>query len=476
MKFITNKYIGYLLILIVFVQFFVVTDYENFVDNNVRKTVESIEHKLDSAKGTVGELQKIKEKNCDEMMLPLQKIVALNPMINSIAFIRDGQYYCSSIVGKKISSKVPPKKEIHIHEKNKLTGMPSFSYYHQYNDEHGIQFYMKGISVDLGDSPVGHLSLSNKEYVISKDNVFSVYVPNEKQTHQSDKYDFVILLDYNAGLSIKNYLISHILTIIIVILLLILIKVISFKVSLLDFERVKIKKAIKNNRIVPFIQPIVDADENIIGGEILARWVISSGEIIPPLSFIPKIEKFGLINAMTKSLLNQLKGYVNEQYVHRLKVSVNFTESCLYDEEMYELCKELSEHFILILEFTESMEFADKNKIISYMEKFRKIGVQFSLDDYGTGYSSLKYLNYYQFDVIKIDKSFIDDIETNQHSIKIIENIILLANNLNIQLVAEGVENHRQKKILNDLNISAQQGFYYFKPMPLDNFHSIMNS
>lgn len=166
---------------------------------------------------------------------------------------------------------------------------------------------------------------------------------------------------------------------------------------------------------------------------------------------------------MTKSLLNQLKVYVNEHQVHGLKVSVNFTESCLYDEEMYELCKELSGHFILILEFTESMEFADKNKIILYMEKFRKIGVQFSLDDYGTGYSSLKYLNYYQFDVIKIDKSFIDDIETNQHSIKIIENIILLANNLDIQLVAEGVENHRQKKILNDLNISAQQGFYYFK-------------
>lgn len=208
--------------------------------------------------------------------------------------------------------------------------------------------------------------------------------------------------------------------------------------------------------------------------EVLARWITSSGEVIPPLSFIPKIEKFGLINAMTKSLLNQLKVYVNEHQVHGLKVSVNFTESCLYDEEMYELCKELSGHFILILEFTESMEFADKNKIILYMEKFRKIGVQFSLDDYGTGYSSLKYLNYYQFDVIKIDKSFIDDIETNQHSIKIIENIILLANNLDIQLVAEGVENHRQKKILNDLNISAQQGFYYFKPMPLDNFHSIM--
>ncbi|ACH64146.1 sensory transduction protein kinase [Aliivibrio fischeri MJ11] len=476
MKFITNKYTVYLLILVVFVQFFVVTDYEKFVDNNVRSAIESIEYKLDSAKETVGELQKFKEKNCEEMMLPLQKIVALNPMINSISFVRDGAYYCSSIAGKKVFSAVLPKREIHIHEKNYLTGMPSFSYYHQYNDDHGVQFYMKGISVDLGDSPVGHLSLSNKEYVISKNNVFSLYVPNEKQTHKSEKYDFVILLDYNAELSIKNYLVSHVFTIIIVLLLIMLIKVLSFKLSLLDIDLIKLKKAIKNNRIVPFIQPIVDADEKIIGGEVLARWITSSGEIIPPLSFIPKIEKFGLINAMTKSLLNQLKVYVNEHQVSGLKVSVNFTESCLYDEEMYELCKELSGHFILILEFTESMEFADKNKIISYMEKFRRIGVQFSLDDYGTGYSSLKYLNYYQFDVIKIDKSFIDDIETNQHSIKIIENIILLANNLDIQLVAEGVENHRQKKILNDLNISAQQGFYYFKPMPLDNFHSIVRS
>ena len=110
------------------------------------------------------------------------------------------------------------------------------------------------------------------------------------------------------------------------------------------------------------------------------------------------------------------------------------------------------------------------------MQKFRAIGVKFALDDYGTGYSSLQYLNYYQFDFIKIDKSFIDDIETNSQSLKILENIILLANNLDIKLVAEGVENKNQQQILNELKISSHQGFLYFKPMPLNDFNVIINA
>jgi EAL domain-containing protein (putative c-di-GMP-specific phosphodiesterase class I) len=105
------------------------------------------------------------------------------------------------------------------------------------------------------------------------------------------------------------------------------------------------------------------------------------------------------------------------------------------------------------------------------MQKFRDIGVKFALYDYGTGYSSLQYLNYYNFEFFKIDKSFIDDIETNQLTLKILENVILLANNLNIDLVAGGVENKCQKKMLYDLNISYHQGFLYFKPMPLNEFN-----
>ena len=473
MKFIINKYIVCAFIILIFSKYVVLEDYHSFVKSNVENTIEKIEGKLDETKGRVRELDQFKEQSCEEMMIPLQKIVALSSTINSISIIRNGQYYCSSIVGMNISKKIAPDKEIHIKEKNTLTGVPSISYYHRYDENDGIQFFMKGIPFDLEESRVGNVKLSNREFTISKNNKFGIHTSND-EGYPSSKYDFLILLKYDMWSSVKYYLIDNRLIIVMSLLALVLLKVLSEKSILFDKEYFKLKKAIKYNQIKPFVQPIVNEKEHIIGGEVLARWINAKGMIISPLEFIPKVEKFGLMNAMTKSLLGQLKDCYQNSPKSELKISVNLTESCLYDGEIYHLCKLLCDKFILVLEFTESTEFEDRHKIILYMQKFREIGVQFALDDYGTGYSSLQYLNYYQFDVVKIDKSFIDDIETNKQSLKILENIILLANNLNINLVAEGVENKNQKQILNDLNISSHQGFLYFKPMPLSEFYSIV--
>ena len=455
-------------------KYVVLSDYKRFVESNVAGTIAKIEVKLDKAKGAVQELDQFKEKSCQEMMLPLQKIVALSSTINSISIIRNGQYYCSSIAGMNISKKIAPEKEIHIKEKNTLTGLPSISYYHRYDESNGIQFFMKGIPFDLEESRVGNVTLSNLEYTLSKENKFGRHASSGEEHYPSVKYDFLILLNYDALSSMKHYLIDNRLIIVISLLAMALLKVLLVKNILFNADFFKLRKAIKHNKIKPFVQPIVNEKEDIIGGEVLARWITEKGGIISPLEFIPKVEKFGLMNAMTKSLLVQLNVCYQNSPKSELRISVNLTESCLYDDEIYRLCKQLCDKFILVLEFTESTEFEDRHKIISYMQKFREIGVKFALDDYGTGYSSLQYLNYYQFDFVKIDKSFIDDIETNKQSLKILENIILLANNLDIKLVAEGVENKNQKQILNDLNISSHQGFLYFKPMPLSEFYSIV--
>lgn len=474
MKFIINKYIVCAFIILIFSKYVVLEDYHSFVKSNVENTIEKIEGKLDKTKERVRELEQFKEQSCEEMMIPLQKIVALSSTINSISIIRNGQYYCSSIVGMNISKKIAPDKEIHIKEKNTLTGVPSISYYHRYDENDGIQFFMKGIPFDLEESRVGNVTLSNREFTISKDNKFGLHKASEYDNYPSEKYDFLISLNYDVASSVKNYLIDNRLIIVISLLVMALLKVLSVKSILFNRDFFTLKKAIKHNQIKPFIQPIVNEKEHIIGGEVLARWINEKGVITSPLEFIPKVEKFGLMNAMTKSLLAQLKKCYQNSPKSELKISVNLTESCLYDDEIYHLCKLLCDKFILVLEFTESTEFEDRHKIILYMQKFREIGVQFALDDYGTGYSSLQYLNYYQFDFVKIDKSFIDNIETNKQSLKILENIILLANNLNINLVAEGVENKNQKQILNDLSISSHQGFLYFKPMPLSEFYSIV--
>ncbi len=475
MKFIVNRYIICVFIIFMVSKYVIFADYKKYVEHNVKGTVAKIESKFDKAKSTVETLSYLKDKTCQEMMIPLQKIVALNPTINSISVIRNGKYYCSSIVGMNISKKVTPEKEIYIKEKNTLTGLPSISYYHRYDKANGIQFFMKGIPFHLEESRVGNVTLSNREYTISKDNQFGVHASNGEEEYPSSKYAFLILLKYDTWASIKSYLVDNRLIIVLSLLVLALLKGISVKSVFFNKEYYKLNEAIKNHKIQPFVQPVVNSKEQIVGGEVLARWITEKGNIISPLEFIPKIEKFGLMNAMTKSLLMQLRECYQNMPKNELRISVNLTEGCLYDDEIYDLCKPLSEKFTLILEFTESTEFEDRYKIIQYMQKFRDIGVKFALDDYGTGYSSLQYLNYYQFDFVKIDKSFIDDIETNRQSLKILENIILLANNLDIKLVAEGVENQNQKQILNDLNISSHQGFLYFKPMPLSEFNSAVN-
>lgn len=476
MKFIFNKYIVGVVIIFILFEYAICTDYQRYVESNIKNTVKNIELKFDKVKVSVGDLAYLKGKTCQEMMLPLQKQVARSPSINSISVIQDGQYFCSSIVGSNISKKSIPEKEIYIKEKNLLTDQPSISYYHRYDDENGFQFFMKEIPVELEDSRFGQISLSNSQYVISKDNEFSIHVLNDDKVYSSNKYGFHLLLKYDRWSSIKSYLVDNQIFIIITLLMLILLRILSNTSTRLNFDFYKLRKAIRKNQITPYVQPIVSEKEQIIGGEVLARWIKPCGTIISPLEFIPQMEKFGLIGEMTQSILRQLNDNYQNSTQNGLRISVNLTENCLYNDEIYTLCKQLSKKCILVLEFTESTEFENREKITSYMQKFRVIGVKFALDDYGTGYSSLQYLNYYQFDFIKIDKSFIDNIETNSQSLKILENIILLANNLDIKLVAEGVENKNQQQILNELQISSHQGFLYFKPMPLNEFNVIINA
>ncbi|MDD9156197.1 EAL domain-containing protein [Aliivibrio sp. S4TY2] len=474
MKFITNKYMVGVIIIFILFEYVIRADYQRYVESNIKNTMKNIEFRFDKAKKSVDELAYLKGKTCQEMMLPLQKKVARCPSINSISVIQDGQYFCSSIVGSNISKKNIPEKEIYIKEKNLLTDQPSISYYHRYDNDNGIQFFMKEIPVELENTRFGLISLSNSQYIISKGNIFSSHSLTDEKVYSSEKYDFHLLFKYDKWRSVESYVIDNTQFIFISLLMLVLFRILSFSSTWFNLDFYKLRNAIRKNQITPYVQPIVSAKEQIIGGEVLARWIKPCGSIISPLEFIPKMEKFGLIGEMTKSMLRQLSdGYQNS--IHNgLRISVNLTESCLYDDEIYTLCEQLSKKLTLVLEFTESTEFENREKITSYMQKFRAIGVKFALDDYGTGYSSLQYLNYYEFDFIKIDKSFIDDIETNSQSLKILENIILLANNLDIKLVAEGVENKNQQQILNELQISSHQGFLYFKPMPLKDFNIVV--
>ena len=122
-----------------------------------------------------------------------------------------------------------------------------------------------------------------------------------------------------------------------------------------------------------------------------------------------------------------------------------------------------------MLEITETVIINKPESIKSILNQIRALGVRIALDDFGTGYSSLSYLQNYPFDILKIDKSFIDDLSANSNDTKITKAIIALGNSLELKICAEGVENEHAHRLIKDWGVQVFQGYYLSKPLPAEN-------
>jgi diguanylate cyclase (GGDEF)-like protein len=245
----------------------------------------------------------------------------------------------------------------------------------------------------------------------------------------------------------------------------------------LDLE-LKMKEGLLNNEFIPFYQPRVDFKGKILGMESLARWKTQSGKIISPFHFIPIAEGNGMIEQIGYNILKtaclynknlQIKGYNN------LKVSVNlspfqFNQTDLIDQIDLILENSNLKSEWLELEITESGIMVNEKDALYKLEQFKERGISIAIDDYGTGYSSLSKLQDYPVDILKIDKSFVDNILTNKKTLAIIKNTITLAHDLGFSVVAEGVETLEQLEILTHLKCNEYQGYYFYKPLPLTDF------
>ncbi len=236
----------------------------------------------------------------------------------------------------------------------------------------------------------------------------------------------------------------------------------------------ELQEAIKNKEFILNYQPKIDTlMQKIVGMEALIRWKHPKKGIISPSVFIPvaeqeglitQIGKWGLLEACLQNKRWQDKGY--EKY----SVSVNISAIEFYQENILDIIKEALkisglDAKYLELELTESMAMIDKNQTIVKMNEIRKLGVEVALDDFGTGYSSLSYLKALPIDVLKLDRSFIIEIEKDDISKSITQTMINLAKILNIKTVAEGVETKEQAELLKEMGCHMIQGYYYDKPL-----------
>lgn len=235
-----------------------------------------------------------------------------------------------------------------------------------------------------------------------------------------------------------------------------------------------LKEAVKNKEFVLYYQPQYEiSDGNLYGFEALIRWIRPEQNIIPPDKFIPQAEKNQLIIPIGDMVLEQACDFINEAVekgYNDICVSVNVSVVQM-------MCDDYADRVINIinkkgvntknikLEITESVMIESIEETLKKIKILNKSGIYFSLDDFGTGYSSLTYLKKIPIKILKIDKSFVDTIIDENENKKILSSIIELAHDIDLEVVAEGIEEDIQLEWLKSKGCNIAQGFFMGKPM-----------
>ncbi|WP_373991821.1 EAL domain-containing protein [Duganella sp. BuS-21] len=220
----------------------------------------------------------------------------------------------------------------------------------------------------------------------------------------------------------------------------------------------------------------------MVGAEALLRWENAVLGKVPPNRFIPLAEEYGLVNSIgewvLESVCAQMKVW-HDQGLGKIKVAVNLAAGQFANDATVPYVESTLRKFgvapeYLGLEITEGTVMGDPNKAVAALRLLKDIGVGISLDDFGTGYSSLSYLKRFPIDVLKIDKSFVDDVTTNSADAAIALSVISLAHNLNMRVIAEGVETREQVQFLAERGCDEMQGYYFSRPVNAESFTALL--
>lgn len=241
----------------------------------------------------------------------------------------------------------------------------------------------------------------------------------------------------------------------------------------------ELRRAIEENELLLHYQPIMSIETGVlVGFEALVRWRRPDGKVVAPDDFIPIAEETGLMTLIgTWTLIeacDQLKQWQTEYTdCDSLLICVNMPKRQILEAELLELIREVISSCeidpkSLVLEVSESSIMENIEAVIPILSKLREEGIGISMDDFGAGYSSLSHLHRFSLDMLKIDQSFIENMEKDAGYTTIVNSIILLANNMNICVVAKGIETVDQLVQLQTLDCNYAQGYYFAKPMPAE--------
>ena len=238
-------------------------------------------------------------------------------------------------------------------------------------------------------------------------------------------------------------------------------------------------KALEQEEFLVYYQPKVSLPENrLCGCEALVRW-LREGKIVPPMEFLPVLEREGSICALDFYVFEKVCCDIRKWLdtgIEPVRISVNFSKVHLHNLQLAEDIIAVMEKYsvdskYIEIELTETLSYENYQTLIKFVDTMKKKGIHTSIDDFGTGYSSLNLLKDLNVDIIKLDKSFLQNIEKrNKQDEIVIKNIVNMVKDLDMEVIAEGVETFDQADFLRNINCCMAQGFLYDRPLPQKEF------
>lgn len=244
----------------------------------------------------------------------------------------------------------------------------------------------------------------------------------------------------------------------------------------------RMEDALINKEFCVYYQPQIRiTDEKVIGAEALARWIGADGKMVYPDEFIPVFEQNGFITRLDLFIFEEVCSHIRkwlDQGKEVCRVSVNVSQVHLRNEKFYLQYLDIMRKYdvppqYIELELTESTIFKNKTQMISLMCSLKNAGIKIAMDDFGSGYSSLNLMKDLPIDFLKLDKEFFNTSLDSSRGKAVVKSIAEMASKLQIAVVAEGVETRDQIEFLRGIDCGIVQGYFYYKPMPVEDFEAL---
>jgi sensor c-di-GMP phosphodiesterase-like protein len=461
----------------------------NDTNSRINQVIMHLDTIFFQAEKTASIISQYAGKVCTEKLRDeFKNLISNTPYISTISLINNNGTYCTTGTPHQYKQNIlnsDKKNHLFIHT-NDNRDFPGVTYAHNVNGRNVILIDIDGQyiantfrfsnTVHPWHLYIGDELLQNSGEIYTANSIII-----EKNLH-SKHFEYSIIPDISIS-SILTWIISTpkgtLLLLVSFFICLFFIWAVTWFIKNQNATLTLLDRAIKLNQLVPYIQPIVDLRSGlIIGGEVLIRWKHPKKGYISPDNFIPAAENHEIIKTITKICLHEISSSFHasaSKLPPGLLICINVSQRHFMDDEILQLCTKFINNLDMlniqpVLELTERVLIETSENSSDITARLKRAGVKLSLDDFGTRNSNHAYVKQFSPDFIKIDKSFIQYIITDPASAAIVNNIIDLGSRFDCTIIAEGVENDNQRRLLQQAGVNLMQGYLFSHPLPLREF------